>query len=263
MLTGSKGLVADGVHSAADAFASLFILVALKIAEKPHTERHPFGYGKVEYISTLVAGVFLFGCASLILVDVLKSFQQGIHEVPHNAAIMATLLSLIFSLILFTANKCAGTQLGSPAMIANAYESKADCLSSGAVLIGLLGTKMGFIYADAVAAAVVSLFIYRMGVEMVLQGIHGLIDISADNEVINKIVQTSLQIAGVESVRSVNTRCMGQKIWIDLTINVSEKKTILEAHMIAEKVKETVLAKIEGIGGMSISSVPVRKVFGF
>jgi len=152
-----------------------------------------------------------------------------------------------------------GTQLGSPAIIADAYESKADSFSSAAVLIGLIGTKLGFIYADAIAAAVVAFLIYHMSMEMFLQGIHGLIDSAADKEIIEQAVKTSLTVEGVEGVRSIHTRCMGQKNWIDLIIDVSEKKSILETHMIGEKVKEAIIEKMKKVCGISVNCFPVKK----
>ncbi len=263
MLTGSKGLVADGVHSIADAFASGFILLALKIAGKPHDEDHPYGYGKVEYLSTLFAASFLFICASLIMWDDVLAFVNGIHEVPLNASLFATAVCLLYSFVLYRSNICAGTQLGSPAIIADAYESRADCFSAAAVLLGLIGTKMGFIYADAIAAGFVALLIYHMSMEMFLQGIHGLIDSSSDKRIIDQVVEISLAVEGVEGVRSINARRMGQKNWIDLVIDVSEKKSVLEAHMVGEKVKEAIAARMREVGGISINCFPIKKtVFG-
>jgi cation diffusion facilitator family transporter len=263
MVTSSKGLVADGVHSFADAFASGFILVALKIAEKPRDEDHPYGYGKVEYISTLIASTTLFVCASLVLVDTLKALMYGVHEMPRNIAMFATLVCFFWSILLYKSNMCAGTQLGSPAIRADAIESKGDCYSTTAVLIGLIGTKLGFIYADAIAAGVVALLIYRMSIKMLFQGIDGLIDSSADQEIIDQAVKTSLTVEGVEGVRSINTRHMGQKNWIDLIIEVSEKKSVLETHMIGEKVKEAIIEKMKKVAGISVNCFPVKKtMFG-
>ena len=263
MLTGSKGLVADGVHSIADSIASAFIIVSLFIAGKPHDGDHPYGHGKVEYISTLLAAAFLFTGASLIIVDDVLAFMHGIHEVPLDAAFLATLVCLFYSYLLYRSNICTGTQLGSPAIIADAFESRADSFSAAAVLAGLIGTKLGFIYADALAAAVVALLIYHMSMEMFIQGIHGLIDSSADGGFIDRVVKTSLAIDGVEGVRSIHTRRMGQKNWIDLIIDVSEKKSILETHMIGEKVKEAIIAKMREVGGISVNCFPVKKtMFG-
>jgi cation diffusion facilitator family transporter len=263
MLTGSKGLVADGVHSIADSFASSFILLALMIAKKPRDEAHPYGYGKVEYLSTLLAATFLFVCASLILLDTLKAITHGIHETPMDASLLATLVCLFFSYLMYRSNICAGTQLGSPAIMADAYESRADSFSAAAVLIGLIGTKLGFIYADAIAAAFVACLIYHMSMEMFFKGIHGLIDSSAERGIIDRAVKTSLTVEGVEGVRSINTRRMGQKNWIDLIIEVSEKKSVLEIHMIGEKVKKTIMERIEQVGGITVNCFPVKKtMFG-
>ena len=221
-------------------------------------------WARLEYISTLFASVILFClCLAIILVDVLKAVIYGVHEVPHNAAILATLVCLFYSYLMYRSNICAGTQLGSPAIIADAYESKADSISSSAVLAGLIGTNLGFVYADVLAAGVVALLIYRMSVEMFLQCIHGLIDSSADSGIIDQVIKMSLAVEGVEGVRSIHTRRMGQKSWIDLIIDVSENRSILETHMIGEKVKESVLEKIKEISGISVNCFPVKKtIFG-
>jgi divalent metal cation (Fe/Co/Zn/Cd) transporter len=109
----------------------------------------------------------------------------------------------------------------------------------------------------------VALLIYHMSMEMFLQGIHGLIDSSADKEVSDQAVRASLSVEGVEGVRSINTRRMGQKSWIDMTIDVSEKKSILETHMIGEKVKEAVIEKVKKVSGISVNCFPVKKtMFG-
>ena len=263
ILTGSKGLVADGVHSIADALASALILLTLWIAATPPDARHPYGHGKVEYISTLFAATFLFICASLIIVEDVLAVVHGIHEVPLNAALLATLVALFYSYMLYKSNICAGTQLRSPAIMADAYESRADSYSAGAVLLGLIGTKLGFIYADAIAAAVVAFLIYHMSMKMFLQGINGLIDSTADTGIVDRAVKTSLTVEGVEGVRSINSRRLGQKNWIDIIIDVSEKKSVLETHIIAEKVKQAIMDKVEEVGGISVNFFPVKKtMFG-
>lgn len=256
-LTGSKGLVADGVHSAADAMSSLFILVALKVADKPHDDKHPYGYGKIEYFSTICASLFLFAGAGSIFVDALKTFKEGVHDMPGNAALLATVISLCFSYLMYISNTCAGTQLSSPAMLADANESKADSITSVAVLLGLIGAKLGYPNADTIAAVIVSLFIFNMSVEMFLQGINGLIDMAADPDVMEEVVAATLKIEGVSGVRSIKSRRMGQKSWVDLEIAVSEKMSVLEVHGITEKVREAIMTGVDGVSGISVATYPV------
>ena len=256
-LTGSKGLVADGVHSAADAMSSLFILIALKVADKPHDDKHPYGYGKIEYISTLCASAFLFVGAGSIFIDALKTFKQGVHDMPGNAALLATVISLGFSYLMYVSNRCAGTQLSSPALLADANESKADSITSVAVLLGLIGAKLGYPNADTIAAIIVSLFIFNMSIEMFLQGINGLIDMAADPEVIAEIINVSMTVEGVVEVKSIKSRQMGQKNWVDLEIGVSKKLSINEVHEITGNVRTTIMRGIDGVSGISVTTYPV------
>ncbi len=68
------------------------------------------------------------------------------------------------------------------------------------------------------------------------------------------IVFLSLVVAGVKSIK---TRQMGQKNWIDIEINVSHKISVLEVHVIAEKVREAIMSEVAGIGGISVATYPI------
>lgn len=259
-LAGSKGLIADSIHSIADAISSAFVLLALKYSDKPKDKKRPFGYGKVEYVSSIVASLFIFICAVLILLDALESIRTGSHKIPSNAALVATVLSLAFSYLMYYSNTCAGTQLNSPAMLADAAESKADSLTSVAVLLGLIGTKLGFHSADTIAAIVVSIFIFHIGVEMLLSGVHGLIDVSMDPEDIEELRRICMGVSGVEGVRSIRTRKMGQKSLVSIDVDVLSNKTVLETHQIAKRVRAALLSEVQGIDDAIVKAVPIQKL---
>ena len=98
---------------------------------------------------------------------------------------------------------------------------------------------------------------------MFSKGIHGLMDSSAEREIIDQAVKISLSVEGVEGVRSIHTRCMGQKNWIDLIIDVSKKKSILEIHRIGETIKKAISERIQQVGRISVNCFPVKKtMFG-
>jgi len=259
VITGSKGLVADSLHSVADSISSLFILIALKISNKPKDRNHPFGHGKIEYISSLLASVFIFICATTIFLDAMHSFKTGMHEVPHTSAIFATLLCLLYSNLMYRSNKCAGTQINSPALLADAAESKADMLASVAVLLGLVGTKIGFVYADTIAAAAVSVLVFHISVEMFFKGVNGLIDTSLDKNIMNDIRELCLRIKGVEGVRSLKSRCMGKKSNLDIVLDIEKTRTVVESHKLTEKVKSLINEEVSGIDNVFIRVHPVKK----
>jgi cation diffusion facilitator family transporter len=260
MLAGSKGLIADSLHSVADAISSLFVLIALHFSGKPKDNKRPFGYGKVEYISTIIASLFIFLCAVTVMFDSLESIKSGMHRIPGISAIFATLLSMVFSMLMYSSNTCAGTQLNSPAMLADAAESKADVLTSLAVLIGLIGTKIGYRSADNVAAIVVAIFIFRIGAEMFLSGVHGLIDVSMDPEALEQIRKICLNVSGVDGVKNIKSRRMGQKSQVNIDIEVAKSKTVLETHEVVKRLKTAIENNIEGVDNIFVRAIPVQNI---
>jgi divalent metal cation (Fe/Co/Zn/Cd) transporter len=102
---------------------------------------------------------------------------------------------------------------------------------------------------------------------MYLQGVHGLIDSSADQDVIDGAVKACLGVDGVIGVRSIRARRMGQKNGIDMVIDVSDRKTVLDTHTIGEKVKEAIVEKVRAVSHIQVHCFPVRetivgKLFG-
>lgn len=259
-LAGSKGLVADALHSIADMISSIFVLVALKYAEKPKDKRYPYGYGKVEYISTIIASLFIFLCGITVFIDALESLKSGNHKMPDAVAIFATILSLCFSYVMYSSNTCAGTQLNSPAMLADAAESKADSLTSVAVLFGLIGTKLGFESADTIAAIIVAFFIFRIGFEMLIGGINGLMDMTLDPERIDQIRQICMSVDGVEGVRSIAARQMGQKSRLNVDIEVLKERTVYETHKIAQRLKIAIISNVVEVNDVFVRTIPVEKM---
>jgi cation diffusion facilitator family transporter len=259
MISGSKGLVADSIHSIADTISSIFVLIALALSDKPKDKGHPYGHGKAEYLSTIFASVFILLCAVLIFFDALHSLKTGISEPPQNAALAATIISLAFSWLMYSSNTCAGTQLNSPAMLADAAESKADSLTALAVLIGLIGTKMGFVYADTIAAFVVCAFVLRISIEMFMKGVNGLIDISVDRDTLQEIKNLCRKVGGVERVQGIRSRCMGQKCLVDIDIEVLGSKTMLETHDVVQRVRAAITGSVEGVDGVFVRTIPVEE----
>ncbi|HIJ59242.1 MAG TPA: cation transporter [Nitrospirae bacterium] len=259
-LAGSKGLVADALHSIADMISSIFVLIALGYADKPKDKRYPYGYGKVEYISTIIASLFIFLCGLTVFIDALESLKSGVHNLPDIKAIFATILSLCFSYLMYSSNTCAGTQLNSPAMLADAAESKADSLTSVAVLLGLIGSTMGYESADTIAALIVSFFIFKIGLEMLIGGVNGLMDASLEPERLEEIKRVCLSIHGVEGVRAITARQMGQKSRLNVDIEVLSEITVTETHRIITRLKNAIVNNVEGISDVFVRAVPVRKM---
>ncbi len=88
----SESVFADGIHSAADVFASVIVLLVLKLAEKPADKEHPYGHGKVEVIVSGLVGIILVLVSIYIVVDAIRGFFHPIAS-PSLLALWAALIS--------------------------------------------------------------------------------------------------------------------------------------------------------------------------
>jgi len=152
-LSGSIGLIADAVHTAIDIVASAVTWIGIKVNKEAQ--------------SALLGGIILCGIGVFIAVEsVTKIFEAA--EIHFQAVALVTILINIAVNGFFSFYKFyVGGRTRSISLIADAYHTKTDIWSSVAVLVGLLGATIGFFVLDAIAGAVVSLFILFGGYELI------------------------------------------------------------------------------------------------
>jgi len=177
----SQALIADAVHSLSDVVISILLLVSLKVSATPPDEDHHWGHGNVEFIVSVIIGILLTCAAVTITVASLTSILEGDMYDPGILAVWAAVISVVTNEILFRHSLCIGKQMDSPAMIANAWENRADVYSSLAVLVGVFGARMGFTFLDPVAAIVVGFMIAKSGIRILMLGVKGITDRSAED----------------------------------------------------------------------------------
>ena len=237
---GSKALVADAIHSGADLVSSIMLLLGLRVARRPADSSYPYGYGKVEYLVSVIIYTSLLAAGVVIFVDALSCIVHRREINPTAATLGGAVVSVILNELMFRQSLCAGTQLGSPSMVANAWEKRSDAFSSIAVLAGIAGAKMGLHFLDPAAAILVAFYIAKISVQMLSDAFRRLLDPALAPAEIEKIRTLVAQVAGVLQVTSVRSREIGQKIWIDLEAQVAGDVAVADSLLIKATIeKET------------------------
>ncbi len=236
-LTGSKGLFADGIHSLSDVVATTGVIVSLKISDKGHDEQYPYGRGKVEFISCIFVYSILFIVAVMILIEATSSIISGDLKAPSLISLFTAVVSVIANVILYRLGLCAGTAVNSPAIIANANENKADMLSSIAVILGIIGSNLGYTYCDPLAAIAVGLIILKTALSLGWVAIKALVDTSLSVKKLKLLNEIILGVDGVERVNYIKSRSLGKHYWLDVEIQVSPDLLVREGNIILKVVK--------------------------
>ncbi len=252
----SQALIADAFHTLSDLFATSVVFLSLKLARKPEDEKHPYGHGKVESIAASIVGSVLIIGGLVILFSALKSIISGDIGKPLNITLAIAGLSVLLKEIMFRVTYSVGKKLDSPAVIASAWDHRSDSYSSIGVFIGIFGAIIGFPVLDALAGGAVSIFIIRIGLKLILESWHQLMDRSVDVEIMKRISIIAESIDGVEHVHELKARQLGQYIVVDLKIEVDSELTIASGHSIAGKVKHGVMEKIPNISDVMVHINP-------
>lgn len=236
---GSKGLIADAIHSSADLLATVVMIIGLNISGRENDENYPYGYGKAEYVVAIIIYLFLFVVGLYILCDGARAIVEGRRVTPCLSAAWGAIFSVAINELMFRQSVCAGTQINSPSMVAKAWESRSDVLSSVAVLIGILGSKMGFWFMDPLAAMVVGLIIIRICIQMVKGAIINLMD--GAPEVDQKEFRKALgRLKGVAAIKGIRAREMGQVLEVEVGIQVPENITVSRGEQIRKEAKRII-----------------------
>ena len=163
LFAGSVSMVADGVNNLSDAATSVVTLVGFRLAGQEADADHPFGHGRMEYISGFLVSVAIL----LMGFELLKSSVQALFAPAHTtfSPMIAILLLLAIGvkLMLWQFNRKLGKLIDSAAMEATAADSLSDCAATGAVLLSSFAGQFTDLPVDAAAGILVSLFIFKAG----------------------------------------------------------------------------------------------------
>jgi len=256
---GSKALVADAIHSFSDVITSLVVGLTLKIADRPIDKNHPYGHGKTEYIASLIVAIVLLAAGVTICFSAINAILHRVPVQPSMLTVWVAAISITANEFMFRRTICAAQKMNSPSMKTNAWDNRVDSYSSMATLCGIIGAKLGAHFLDPLAAIIVALSIFRVCGQMMRDALSGLTDSSVAPEQIRQIYDITCGVDGVQSVMDIRARRMGKLIWIDLRIQISSKKTITEGHLIATRIKDAIVSRMEHIGNVMVSVNPVEK----
>lgn len=186
-ITSSIGVMADALNNLSDAGSSIITFIGFKLSGKPADHEHPFGHGRVEYISALLV------CVLIILMgfELLKaSVDKIINPVDINFGIISVIILIISALIklyMFYYNDKIGKNIDSEAMRATAKDSLSDFISTVAIILGLFVSHFLKINVDGYLGVLVSVFILYTGVKTIKESLSPLLGVVPSEELVRQI----------------------------------------------------------------------------
>ena len=187
ILSNSIAVILDAVNNLSDALSSVITIVGAKLAGKAPDRKHPLGYGRVEYLtSMIVAAIVLYaGITSLV-----ESIKKIIHpEKAEYSVVLVVIIAVavIVKLLLGTFVKKRGQSVNSGALVASGSDALFDAILSASVLASALFYMFFHISLEAFVGVAIAVFIIKAGMEMLIETLDDILGKRADKELVLKV----------------------------------------------------------------------------
>lgn len=246
----SIALIAEALHSGLDIASSLITYLGISASEKPADKEHRYGHGGYEGVASFVVSLLLFLSAIWILFEAVSNLISGQHEVHFTIwGIVLMAASVVINEALARLKFKSSTEFSSLALASDAEHSRADVLSSVAVLIGLLLVKY-FTLADSVLAALVALYIFYEAYSLSREAIDSLVD-KADPELEEKLKEyLSRQSINYSDLK---TRKIGSSSFAEIDLIFDPRVKADEITRLAKSLEQQLLVSFPELKQVSLT----------
>lgn len=231
----SAALVADGLHSLSDLLTDFMVIAVLRLSHQAPDRNHPWGHARFETVGTVVLGLILIAVGGLMAYEsILRLFAETRPPLPTWPALVAAAASILGKEWIFQYTLRIGKALKSDLIIANAWHSRSDALSSVVVLVAVAGAMLGVWWLDGLAAILVALLVGKIGWDLVARSVEELVDTALPESKVKELRETIMSVNGIDSVHSFKSRAMGSQSMLEMHLQVAPHLSAAEAHYIGD-----------------------------
>lgn len=255
----STSVVADGLESAGDVFASGFVLLGLTLAAKPADKDHPYGHGRIEILTGLLIGLGLSVAGALICYGSVARLGTATAVSPF--VIWPLLLSLAAKTTLAIIKFRYARRLKSTSLTADAWNDLMDTISALAALIAValaLSDPARFMDADSYGGFIVGLIVIGVGVKVAYDTAMQLMDTMPPDEKMDEVRAAAATVPGVRGVEKCFARKTGLQYHVDLHLEVDGAMTVWQSHEIAHEARTKILNTLDWVADVLVHVEPAR-----
>ena len=239
IITGSVAIFMDAVNNLSDALSSAVTIVGARLAGKAPDKKHPYGYGQIEYVSSVTVAV-------IILLAGITSFRSSLDKIIHPEAAHYTVPSLIviaaavlvkFILGRYVRNQ--GAKYNSEALIASGTDAMFDSVISFSTLIAAIVTMLFTVSIEGWLGIVIAVLIFKAGIEILLESLNGIIGARVDSSLSTELKNRIREYPQVNGAYDLILHRYGpERIIGSVHIEVADELTARDIHGLTRSISE-------------------------
>jgi len=259
ILSGSVAITADAFNNLSDAGSSIISLLGFRLASRKPDPDHPYGHGRVEYLSGLALSVLII----VMGVELAKtSFEKILHPTPVDSGLLPALIliaSIAVKFYMSRYNKTIGKKINSAAMLATATDSLSDSISTTVVLLSMLISRFFGINIDGWAGLAVAVFICFAGVSSIKETIAPLLGQAPEKDFVAEIESTVLTHPEICGIHDLLVHDYGPgRTFISLHAEVDGYGNLFELHDVIDNAEHELQTKFGCLATIHLDPIDTR-----
>lgn len=236
----SGALIADGIHSISDLTTDFFAIIGNLFSKKPADHHHPYGHGKLEYLTSIVIG----GMILFVGLSIIYKATKGSIVIPTILVTIVSFVTIVAKWLLAEYILHKGKLYQNSILMASGHESKTDVISSIVVLVSSIVSQFAqyipvLKYSDIVASICVGIFIIKVGFDVLKENISAILgEQETDEEILHHIRSLLLTHPDVLSVDDLVMLKFGSYHKLIAEIGMDAKQTLADTHMVADTLEK-------------------------
>lgn len=249
LYSGSLAVLSSALDSLLDILSSMVNYFALKTAETPPDENHPFGHGKFEALAAFVQSIIIFLTGLYLLWRSFQNFVNKTEISDVNSSIFVMIFSVIMTMILSFILRYYAKKFKSKVILTDSMHYEIDLITNSGVLFSLLVAKyVGFHSIDYIVSSIISIYIMISSSRLAFSVSKELLDAEISNEELDRIKDILKNYGEIlVDYHKIRTRKAGKTIFIDMHITICREMNLADAHKIADSIENELVSKLENI----------------
>ena len=244
-MSNSIAIISDGFNNLSDCASCIVTMFGYKMAAKPADKDHPFGHGRMEYLTALLIAIIIL----FVGVELLKGSWNKItnpEEIEFSMVALAVIvLSILIKVWMGFFNRILGKRVKSSVMLATSKDSFNDVIATGASLIALVASLFTDAPIDGIMGIVVSIFILLSGYGIIKETVDQLLGQPADEELVNSIKELVEESAYAIGMHDLIIHCYGPGNLIgSVHVEVDGKGDIMEIHDAIDELERNIYEEL-------------------
>ena len=240
-LANSISIITDALNNLTDALSSLITIIGTKISGKKPDKKHPYGHGRVEYLTSLVIGIIVLVTGGLAIYESIMSLINGTKAEYDYVSIIVISIAIVVKVALGLYFRLVGKKVNSEPLKASGIDALFDAALSVATVIGIITSIVWGVNIEGYIGILIGLFIIKSAIGILRDGVSLIIGERADQETVNTIKRIIVSFKQVQGVYDliINNYGAGKAI-ASVHVEVDDNLSARDIHHLSRNIAEKV-----------------------